>query len=104
MNTSDEIQNNTNKNTMQVKKDEQAPQDVIMYSELAAMDLEIDSDDEKVTHTLNDNELENEDDTDNTNKSTIQVDKDEQALQDVIMYGELAAMGLEIDSDDENKR
>lgn len=33
---------------------------------------------------------------------TMQVDKDERALQDVIMYGTLTEMGIEIDNNNEN--
>lgn len=50
------VRNNTNshEHEMQVDKDGRALQDVIMYDELATMDIQIDSDDEKMTRTLSD--------------------------------------------------
>jgi len=36
-----------------------------------------------------------------TSNNIMQVDKDERACEDVIMYGQLSAMGLEVNSDEE---
>src|SRR5436190_23847641 len=75
--------------TMQaLDQDEQASQDVMMHNELAAIDLEVDT--EKLKNIC---------------ESTMQaLDKDEQALQDVMLHSELAAMDLELDTEiDENQ-
>ncbi|CAL1672425.1 unnamed protein product [Lasius platythorax] len=61
---------------MQVDKDERALQDVIMYGELAAMGIEIETDEEQVTHALSDNELEKilEDDSQTEEMDTFIMD------------------------------
>jgi len=61
---------------MQVDQDERSLQDVLIYGELAAMGTEIEINEEQMTHTLNDNELERilEDDSETEENDTLITD------------------------------
>lgn len=79
------IKNNTNADihvsTMQVDKDERALQDVIIHDELAAMGIEINTGEEQMTYTLNDNELKEILDDNETENDSLIIDSNVDACR-----------------------